>query len=75
HRFVRKKNGQIVLAGDGNLVLHEYIETTDIIGIASKHYPINGSIPINIDTRWSRLRGLGWYYIRLLRRIVGKLHF
>lgn len=73
HRFVGKKNNQYILAGDGNLVLREYVEATDIIAIAYLHYPQPDRKAINIDRNWARLRGLGWYYIRLLRRIAAKL--
>ncbi|MNJ97037.1 Peptidase S24-like protein [compost metagenome] len=72
HRFVGKKNGQYILAGDGNLVLREYIAETDIIAIAYMHYPKNKELSIAIHRPWARLRGLGWYYMRLLRRIVIK---
>ncbi|UQA75576.1 S24/S26 family peptidase [Sphingobacterium siyangense] len=72
HRFVGKKNGQYILAGDGNLVLREYIAETDIIAIAYMHYPKDKELSIAIHLPWARLRGLGWYYIRLLRRIVLK---
>lgn len=73
HRYVGKKNGQIILAGDGNLVLKEYIDPTDIIAVASVHYPQQSAEEINLNYRWARLRGLAWYRIRLLRRIVAKL--
>lgn len=72
HRFVGKKNGQYILAGDGNLVLREYIAETDIIAIAYMHYPKDKELSKAIHRPWARLRGLGWYYIRLLRRIVIK---
>lgn len=73
HRYVGRKNGQIVLAGDGNLVLKEYIDPTDIIAVASVHYPQQSAEEINLNYRWARLRGLAWYRIRLLRRIIAKL--
>lgn len=73
HRLVSKKNGQYILAGDGNLVLREYITAADIIAVASRHYPKNGDIAIDIESRWARLRGLAWYHIRFLRRIFAKL--
>lgn len=73
HRYVGRKNGQIILAGDGNLVLKEYIDPTDIIAVASVHYPQQSVEEINLNYRWARLRGLTWYRIRLLRRIVAKL--
>ncbi|GAA0884187.1 hypothetical protein GCM10009120_27850 [Sphingobacterium siyangense subsp. cladoniae] len=72
HRFVGKKNGQYILAGDGNLVLREYIAETDIIAIAYMHYPKDKELSIAIHRPWARFRGLGWYYMRLLRRIVIK---
>ncbi len=72
HRFVGKKNGQYILAGDGNLVLREYIAETDIIAIAYMHYPKNKESSIAIHRPWARFRGLGWYYMRLIRRIVIK---
>lgn len=72
HRLVGKKNGQYILAGDGNLVLREYIEATDIIAIAYLHYPKNYESSIAIHRPWARFRGLGWYYMRLFRRLVIK---
>lgn len=73
HRYVGKKNAQILLAGDGNLVLREYINSADIIAVASSHFPQNSSEENDLNHRWARLRGLAWYRIRLLRRIVAKL--
>ncbi|TWI19928.1 S24 family peptidase [Sphingobacterium siyangense] len=73
HRFVGKKNNQYVLAGDGNLVLREYIGATAIIAIAYMHYPQTGGEAVDINRNWARLRGLGWYHLRLIRRIVAKL--
>ncbi|WP_286883690.1 MULTISPECIES: S24/S26 family peptidase [Sphingobacterium] len=73
HRFVGKNNDQYILAGDGNLVLREYVGATDIIAIAYMHYPQAAGRAINIDRNWARLRGLGWYHIRLVRRILTKL--
>jgi len=73
HRFVGKKNNQYILAGDGNLVLREYVEATDIIAIAYTLYPQDKDKAVAIDRPWPRLRGMGWYNIRLLRRIAAKL--
>ncbi len=73
HRYVGEKNAQIVLAGDGNLVLREYISSKDIIAVASIHFPQNSALEINLNRSWARLRGLGWYHIRLLRRVIAKL--
>jgi signal peptidase I len=73
HRYVGKKNAQIVLAGDGNLVLREYVNSADIIAVASIHFPQNSTLEINLNHSWARLRGLGWYHIRLLRRVIAKL--
>jgi len=72
HRLVAKKKGQYVLAGDGNLVLHEYIAESDIIAVAYMHYPKDSEEETPIHSLWPRLRGLGWYHIRLLRRILIK---
>ena len=72
HRLVAKKKGQYVLAGDGNLVLHEYIAESDIIAVAYMHYPKDKEGAIPIHSTWPRLRGLAWYHIRLLRRILIK---
>ncbi|WP_286856783.1 MULTISPECIES: S24 family peptidase [Sphingobacterium] len=74
HRYVGKKNGQIVLAGDGNLVLREYIDPTDIIAVALVHFPQNSAKEINLNHIRARFRGLAWYHIRLLRRVVAKLN-
>lgn len=73
HRLVGKKKNQYVLAGDGNLVLREYVRATDIIAIAYMHYPQTGGEAVDINRNWARLRGLGWYHLRLIRRIVAKL--
>ncbi|WP_367210708.1 S24/S26 family peptidase [Sphingobacterium sp. R2] len=73
HRLVGKKKDQYVLAGDGNLVLHEYITEKDIIAIAYMHYPKDKEAAIAIHQPWPRLRGLGWYHMRLMRRIIAKL--
>ncbi|WP_159730162.1 S24 family peptidase [Sphingobacterium sp. 18053] len=73
HRFIGKKNDLYILAGDGNLVLREYVGATDIIAIAYIHYPQVGEDAINIDRTWARILGLGWYHTRLLRRILTKL--
>ncbi|MGJ1436861.1 S24 family peptidase [Sphingobacterium siyangense] len=73
HRFVGKENDLYILAGDGNLVLREYVEATDIIAIAYLHYPQPGGEVINIERNWSKFRGLVWYHIRLLRRVFTKL--
>jgi len=73
HRYVGKKNEQIVLAGDGNLVLREYISCTDIVAVASIHFPQNSALEINLNDSWARFRGLAWYHIRLLRQVIAKL--
>lgn len=73
HRFVGKKDGQYILAGDGNLVLREYIAETDIIAIAIMHYPKDKGKVITVNGTWARLRGLCWYRLRLLRRVLTKL--
>lgn len=73
HRFVGKKNDVYVLAGDGNLVLRECVSATDIIAIAYLHYPQAGGEAVNIECNWTRLRGMGWYHIRLVRRLLAKL--
>lgn len=73
HRFVGKKNDLYILAGDGNLVLREYVKATDIIAIAYLHYPQSGGEVINIDRKWVKFRGLVWYHIRLIRRVLTKL--
>jgi signal peptidase I len=75
HRFVGKKNDHYILAGDGNLILREYVGATDIIAIAYTHYPKDKNKLVAIDRLWPRLRGLGWYHIRLFRRIAAKLKF
>ncbi|WP_333887975.1 S24/S26 family peptidase [Sphingobacterium siyangense] len=73
HRLVGKKKNQYVLAGDGNLLLREYVGAKDIIAIGYMHYPQTGGEAVDINRKWTRLRGLGWYHLRLLRRIVAKL--
>ena len=73
HRFVGKKNGQFVLAGDGNLVLREYVDKAAIVAIASMHYRKDSLKGKAIDSIGARLGGLAWYHIRLLRRIIAKL--
>ena len=73
HRYVGQKKGRIVLAGDGNLVLKEFIYAADIIAVASILYPQHAVQEIDLNHGWARFRGLAWYHIRLLRRIVAKL--
>jgi len=73
HRYVAEKDWQIILAGDGNLVLREYINPTDIIAVAWVHFPQNSAKEINLNHSWARFRGLAWYHIRLFRRVVVKL--
>ncbi|MDR6733866.1 S24/S26 family peptidase [Sphingobacterium sp. 2149] len=73
HRLVAKRKGEYLLAGDGNLALHEYIAESDIIAVAYMHYPKDSEAAIAIHRPWPRLRGLAWYHTRLLRRIVAKL--
>lgn len=73
HRFVGKKNGQFVLAGDGNLVLREYVDKTAIVATAIVHYSKDNPEGVAIAGAWARWRGLAWYHIRLLRRIIAKL--
>lgn len=72
HRFVGRAKGKLILAGDGNLVLCEYVNKGDVIAIASLHFPKDGSKAINIGSCWSRLRGLSWYHMRLFRRVFAK---
>lgn len=69
HRYVGQKNGSIALAGDGNLVLHEYIGTSDIIALATLHYATASDVPRNINSKGQRLRGMIWYQLRIVRRI------
>lgn len=73
HRYVGKKNGNIVLAGDGNLVLCEYIASSHILAIATKHYAGDNKIGTDINNTWTRLKGMIWYRIRILRRIITSL--
>ena len=73
HRYVGKKNDQIILAGDGNLVLCEYIDRSDIVAIASTLFLQRSSEEINLNHSWARFRGMTWYHIRLFRRVIMKL--
>lgn len=73
HRYVGKKNGKIVLAGDGNLVLKEYVSAPHILAIATLHYPNNNDATQNINSCWPRLRGLSWYHLRIVRRLFSSL--
>ncbi|MEJ5089549.1 hypothetical protein GEO21_05805 [Sphingobacterium faecium] len=73
HRYVGQKNGNIVLAGDGNLVLQEYILDSDIIAIGLLHYPDESDATLNIDNRWKRMRGMIWYHLRIVRRLFASL--
>lgn len=70
HRYVGKKGDKYLLAGDGNLVLHEYIAETDILALATRHYPTSGDKTIAIDKPLYRFRGMAWYYMRIIRRII-----
>lgn len=69
HRYVGQKNGSIALAGDGNLVLHEYLQPSQILAIATKHYPDDSDQAKNINSSWHRRKGMLWYRLRLVRRI------
>lgn len=69
HRYVGKKNGSVVLAGDGNIALHEYIPSSAIIAVATKHYTNDSDLAKDINSAWPRLRGMTWYQLRLIRRI------
>ncbi|UPZ37786.1 S24/S26 family peptidase [Sphingobacterium sp. PCS056] len=73
HRYVGKKNGKFVLAGDGNLVLKEYVSAPHILAIATLHYPNNSDTTRNINSRWPRLRGMIWYHLRMVRRLFASL--
>lgn len=73
HRYVGKKNGNIVLAGDGNIALHEYVTSSDIIAIATKHYSGDSDLAKDISSTWPRFRGMSWYRLRILRRVIGAL--
>lgn len=69
HRYVGTKNGNIVLAGDGNLVLREYTTSSHILAVATKHYRGENDLGVDINNTWHRLKGLFWYRLRILRRI------
>ncbi|WP_051960213.1 S24/S26 family peptidase [Sphingobacterium sp. ML3W] len=70
HRYVGKKGDKYLLAGDGNLVLHEYIAEKDILALATRHYPTSGDETIAIDKPLYRFRGMAWYYMRIIRKII-----
>jgi signal peptidase I len=69
HRYVGEKNGQMALAGDGNIVLHEYVPASHILAIATKHYTHDGDLGKNINSGWHRRKGMLWYRLRIIRRI------
>lgn len=73
HRYVATTGGRLILAGDGNLVLREYISKGDIIALALNHTPQNSRREIDLNSGWARFRGLSWYHLRLPRRIIAKL--
>jgi hypothetical protein len=73
HRYVGNKNGNIVLAGDGNIALHEYVKSADIIAVATKHYPGDSDLAKDINSTWPRLRGMIWYRLRIVRRVISAL--
>lgn len=73
HRFVGIRNGKIMLAGDGNLVLKEFVTESDILAIATLYYPNTSESAQRINARWPRLRGMIWYYLRMVRRIISGL--
>lgn len=73
HRYVAASGGKLILAGDGNLVLREYIGKGDIIAVALSHTPQNSGREIDLNSGWARLRGLSWYHLRLPRRIIAKM--
>lgn len=71
HRVVKITDKKICLAGDGNLVQHEQVNLNDVLAIATHVQRDKKDSMLN--SSWSRIVGLFWYWIRPLRRVVKKI--
>lgn len=72
HRLVRLHRGHAVLAGDNNLVQLETVGLTDIIAVVSACY--RDEKLFSHQTNMDRIKGLAWYYTRIVRRVGVKIN-
>ena len=71
HRLVKINKETLILAGDGNLVQHEIINSNRVIGVA--RWAIRGDKKIDLQSFKNQVLGISWYKIRFIRRIYHKL--
>ena len=71
HRLVKINKETLILAGDGNLVQHEIINSNQVIGVA--RWVIRGDEKIDIQSFKNQVLGISWYKIRFIRRVYHKL--
>ena len=71
HRLVKINKETLILAGDGNLVQHEIINSNQVIGIA--RWAIRGDKKIDLQSFKNQVLGISWYKFRLIRRVYRKL--
>lgn len=72
HRLVRTRGDRAVLAGDNNLVQLETVRLTDIMAVVSACY--RDEKLFSRQTWMDRIKGLVWYYTRILRRVIIKIN-
>src|SRR5699024_4853664 len=71
HRLVKITKDTLILAGDGNLVQHETINSNQVIGVA--RWAIRGDKKIDLQSFKNQVLGISWYKIRFIRRVYHKL--
>lgn len=71
HRLVKINKETLILAGDGNLVQHEIINSNQVIGVA--RWAIRGDKKIDLQSFKNQVLGISWYKIRFIRRVYHKL--
>jgi len=71
HRLVKINKETLILAGDGNLVQQEIINSNQVIGVA--RWVIRGDKKIDIQSFKNQVLGISWYKIRFIRRVYHKL--
>ena len=72
HRLVRKHGDYAVLAGDNNLIQLETVRFSDIFAVVSACY--RDEKLFSRQTSMDRIKGLAWYYTRIVRRVVKKIN-
>lgn len=71
HRLVKINKETLILAGDGNLVQQEIINSNQVIGVA--RWAIRGDKKIDLQSIKNQVLGVSWYKIRFIRRVYHKL--